>query len=234
MIVRWSTAVLLSLTIAAPAAGQVQPQPGSGDPRIQWINYVPQQVVLIEAAPGYQVTVQLAADEQIESIAVGDSSAWQVTASQTGDYLFVKPLQGGVSTNMTVITSSRLYAFDLAALSAPSYSMPYAVQFRYASDQPPAEKHISPAEIEGRYNLSGDHALRPSTIGDDGQHTYIEWPEGAALPAVYALDEHGRELLPNGAMRGDTYVVDSVHPRLIFRLDKNVARARRVSSEADD
>ncbi len=224
--------IILALLGAAPAMAQVQPQPGGGDPRIQWVDFVPEQVVLLEVAPGYQITVQLAADERIESIAVGDGSAWQVTASQSGDHLFVKPLQGGVATNMTVITSNRLYAFDLVPLSAPSYSMPYAVQFRYASDPPLAEEEAGAVSVAARYKLSGDRALRPAAISDDGQHTYIEWPREAALPAVYVLDEHGREVLPNGAMRGDAYVIDSVHSRLIFRLDRDVAHARRITPEA--
>jgi type IV secretion system protein VirB9 len=225
--------LVAGLLTAGPALGQVQPQPGSGDPRIQWIDYAPEQVVMLEVAPGYQITVQLAADERIESVAVGDSSAWQVTASANGDHLFVKPLQGGVPTNMTVITSNRLYAFDLVPLPAPSYSMPYAVQFRYASREAQAQEERGAPVLTARYKLSGDRELRPSAISDDGEHTYIEWPDDAALPAVYVLDEHGREVLPNGAMRGEAYVLDSVHSKLIFRLDKDVARARRIVPEAD-
>ncbi len=58
------------------------------------------------ARPGYQLAVEFGPDEQIENVAVGDSGAWQVTPNRRGDHLFVKPIQPGVSTNMTVVTNT--------------------------------------------------------------------------------------------------------------------------------
>ena len=52
------------------------------------------QVVPLEVAPGYQLMLEFAPDERIESVAVGDSGAWQVTPNRSGDRVFVKPLQG--------------------------------------------------------------------------------------------------------------------------------------------
>jgi type IV secretion system protein VirB9 len=212
--------------IASSAAAQVRPQPGAGDPHIQSVEYKADQVVLLEVAPGYQTTVELAPDEQIESIAVGDSAAWQVSADHSGDHLFIKPLQGGAGTNMTVVTSNRLYAFDLAPLPGPSASMAYTVRFRYAAQQAVVE--TGTATELGRYKTSGARALRPSAIDDDGIHTRIEWPPEASLPAIYAIDNEGRETLANGAMRDGVYIVDGVSQHLIFRIDKQIARADRV------
>jgi type IV secretion system protein VirB9 len=232
-----AAAGLLAIS-ATPAFAQVRPQPGAGDAHIQSIDYNADQVVMLETAPGYQLTVGLAADEQVQSVAVGDSADWQVSAGHNGDHLFVKALQGGVSTNMTVVTSTRTYVFDLVALSAPSPTMAYTVQFHYAppaegpqqaNDQSPsADTDIAAAAPEGRYVLHGDPALRPAAITDDGAHTYIEWPPGVALPATYIHDANGVETLANGEMRGGLYVVDSVHRQLIFRIDKHSARADRV------
>ena len=64
--------------LAAPLAAQVQPRPAGGDPRIQVVDYNDDQVVQLQATPGYQLTVEFGPDEQIESVAVGDSAAWQV------------------------------------------------------------------------------------------------------------------------------------------------------------
>ncbi len=112
---------------------------------MQMIDYRRDQVVQIEGAPGYQVLIALAPDERIENVALGDSSAWQAVASQSGNLLFVRPTQDGVSTNMTVITSARFYAFDLVpANGAP----PYEVRFRY------------PAEPDGNIFARGDRRPR--------------------------------------------------------------------------
>ena len=220
---------------AAPLAAQVQPQPGAGDPRIQVVDYDEDQVVLLQAAPGYQVTVEFGADERIENVAVGDGGAWQVTASRRGDFLFVKPIQAA-GTNMTVVTDARTCIVEQAPLSGPSAEMAYTIRFRYPGDEESVgQGGAAPDEapgvgtVEGRYRVSGDRALRPTGISDDGVHTYIEWPPDRALPAVYSVDERGGESLVNGMMRDDLFVIDSVAPRLVFRIDQHVARAVRVT-----
>lgn len=219
--------MLLAALVPAPLAAQVLPQPGAGDPRLQTVEYNADQVVQLRAAPGYQVTVELNPDERIESLAVGDADAWQVTANRRGDHFFVKPLRGGVATNMTLVTSVRLYAFDLVPGSAGE--MPYTLRFRY-----PGEGKIDLTEEDvaalgtGRYRVSGASALRPSAISDDGRRTFIEWPADVALPAVYAVNARGQEELVNGNMRDGLYVIDSVVPHLVFRIDSAVARAKRL------
>jgi type IV secretion system protein VirB9 len=219
---------------ALPATAQVRPQPGAGDPRLQTIDYAADRVVVLEVAAGYMLTVELAPDEQIENVALGDSGAWQVTANRRGDRLFIKPLQGGVSTNMTVITNARLYAIDLVPLGGPSPEMAYTVRFNYpeartgAGGGEEAADAEAEAPVDGRYRVSGARALQPSRIGDDGRHTYIEWPADRAIPAVYAVGENGEESLVNGMMRDDVFVIDSVVPRLLFRIDRQTARAVRV------
>jgi len=220
------TAALIAL---APAAAQVRPQPGDGDRRLQTVDYAPDQVVTLEAAPGYQLTVELAPDEQIENVAVGDSAAWQVTANRRGDRLFIKPLQSGVTTNMTVITNARVYAMDLVPLSGPSPEMAYTVRYRYpeAGEDAAADDGAEMA-LAGRYRLSGARRLRPSRIGDDGRQTFIEWPADRPLPAVYGIGADGQETLVNGMMRDEVFVIDSVVQRLVFRIDRDVAHARRV------
>jgi type IV secretion system protein VirB9 len=221
-------AAIIALTPAGLSA-QVRPTPGSGDPRIQTVLYDADQVVQLQGTPGFQIDVEFASDEAIENVAVGDSAAWQVTPNRRGDHLFVKPLMGGVTTNMTVVTSARTYFFELAPLSGGDQA--YTVRFRYPSAQAAADEAQASA-IEGRYRLSGAHALRPSRISDDGVHTYIEWPREASLPATYALNNQGQETLVNGGMRDGLFVIDGVSTRLVFRIDSNVARADRISERA--
>lgn len=221
--------LFLAATPITSLSAQVRPQPGPGDPRLQTIDYVADQVVLVEAALGYQVTIDLAPDEQVQSVAVGDSGSWQISADRAGNHLFLKPLRLPADTNMTVRTNVRLYAFDLAAVSSPSSNTPYLVRFRFPAIATLENgTELSGEEgIVGHYRLSGSVALRPAGISDDGERTTIEWPQNAALPAVYVVDSAGREAVANGYMRGEHYVIDSISPRLIFRLDKRSARATR-------
>ena len=220
----------LALAAAAPAAAQIRPQPGAGDPRIQVIDYDPNQVIQIQAAPGYQVTLEFGSDEQIENVAVGDSGAWQVSANRTGGHIFLKPLQP-IATNMTVVTSQRVYAFELVPLPGPSPDMAYWVRFRYPGATTRQQSATAELVLEGRYRLSGETSLRPSRMSDDGEHTYIQFPRDAAIPAIYSVDERGTESLVNGMMRDDVYVIDAVVQRLVFRIDQHVAHATRLQQQ---
>ena len=221
---------LLAL-VAAPAFAQVSPQSGGGDPHIQSVEYKADQVVLLQAAPGYQVSVEFAPDERIENVAVGESGAWQVTPNKRGDHLFIKALQAGVTTNLTVVTDARSYAFELQPLFGPLPNMAYTVRFTYPAPASAVVAGAAPTVEPGRYKLSGTRALRPSQIDDDGVHTYIVFPADKPLPAIFAIDEKGREMLVDGAMRDGQYVIDDVKPKLLFRLDKDYATAVRVKQK---
>jgi type IV secretion system protein VirB9 len=220
--------VLLLTPLAAQA--QVLPRPGLGNPHVQSVAYAEDQVVLLQAAPGYQLTVEFAADEQIENVAVGDGGAWQVTANKRGDRLFLKLLQPGVTTNMVVVTDARSYSFDLSPLSQPQPDMAYTVRFLYPS--PSQSANAAPEAQVGRYKLRGAKNLMPAGMHDDGVHTYIEWPADRSLPAIYAVNDQGKESLVNGMMRDGRIVIDSIQPRLVFRIDNSSATATRIVEKA--
>ncbi|MDT8760293.1 TrbG/VirB9 family P-type conjugative transfer protein [Sphingomonas psychrotolerans] len=216
----------------ASPAQEVPPLPelpgpaGTSGSQLRLVEFVPDQITRVQSAPGYQLMIELAPDEHIENVAVGDSGAWQVTANKRGDRLFVKPIQAGVTTNMIVVTDVRVYSFQLEPLFGPQPDMAYAIRFRYpapASDTPP---DAAPA---GNYKLGGDGALRPRGMHDDGVHTYIEWAADQALPAIYAVDGKGKESLVNGMMRDGRMVIDSIQRRLVFRIDGRHATAVRVA-----
>lgn len=226
-------AACMTLATAGPALAQYRPQPSSGDPRLQTIEYRNNQVVTLEVAPGYQLSVEFAPDERIESVGLGDSIAWMVSPTKRGNHLFIKAAQPGVSTNMTVVTDIRTYTFDLHPLPGPSETMAYTVRFSYP--EPPGTRmrvNTVAAAPDTRYRVSGDKKLRPSAISDDGIKTYIEWPADVAMPAIYAINDQGRETLVNGVVQDKMFVVDGVSQQLVFRIDKRAARAIRAKAGA--
>ncbi|MDP5278250.1 TrbG/VirB9 family P-type conjugative transfer protein [Sphingomonas sp. DG1-23] len=224
---------LFAVASASPAlAWQDMPgMPGATGTRVRNVDYVADQVVRIEAAAGYQLMLELAPDESIENVAVGDSGAWQVTANKRGNRLFIKPIQAGITTNMVVITDVRLYSFELVPLPGPQPDTAYSVRFRYPAPGSSGAPSKDAEPTAGRYKMGGDASLRPSGMHDDGVHTYIEWPEDRALPAIYAVDANGKEMLVNGMMRDGRMVIDSIQERLVFRVDKHRATAVRVAPD---
>ena len=204
--------------------------PGNANPHLQSVAYDPTQVVELDAAPGYELTVALSPDEQVQNVAIGDAGAWQVNVNHAGDHLFIKA-NAPVATNMTVITSVRVYNFDLYPVGQPMADTPYTVRFTYPDIAQPQSAiryvDVSPLRrAQSRYRISGDRSIRPDSVSSDGEHTYISWSRAKSIPAVYAISPTGEEVLANGGMRDDIYVVDGVPGELVFRIDNRTAKAK--------
>lgn len=224
---RWLSAALLAIALAGPLAAEVLPVPGQIDRRIQTVTFNAEDVIRLRVALGYQVSLQFAPDERIESVAVGDSGAWQVTPNRRGDLLSVKLIQATTRTDMVVVTDARTYTFLLDPADASAVDLPFVVRFRYPLEVVSPLPANQPA---ARYTLRGDRAVRPTSISDDGQSTTISWAATQRLPAVFAVGSDGQETLVNGLMRDGALVISSVASRLIFRLNKQVAQADRLVS----
>lgn len=211
-----------ALTLVAATA----PRAGPVDPHVQRIFYDPDDVVRLTGAVGWQITVFFAADERIENVSIGDATAWQVTPNKRAKILFLKPLSAKASTNMTVVTSQRRYAFDLAA--APrSARLPWTVRFDYPP--PIVEASIEPAApptppvLSFAYARAGDAGLLPQRVWDDGRQTYFEFAEDVPIPAIFAGGPGDDETLINVSNRGRVAVVQQVSPRFTLRTGKRVA-----------
>ncbi len=89
----------------------------------------------------------------------------------------------------------------------------------------------SAAPAMNTYRLKGAAMLRPIRIGDDGVHTYIQWSDDQPIPAVFAIDSRGSEQIVDGYMRGELFTIDRVYPRLVFRIDRDKAEARRTGPQ---
>lgn len=211
-----------------PSAG---PTPPANDPRLQTVQYDAGQIVQLKVAINFQATVIFGPGEQVDNVAIGDSDAWQATLNNQGDALFLKPLRSNGTTNMTVITDVRVYSFELSSAYAPGPDTPFTLRFLYPGalngDQSAARPGV------GRYRLSGARSLRPAAIDDDGVRTFIQWRAAQTLPAVFAIDDQGDEVLLDGHMREGRYVIDAVHRAMLFRLDGQVARAQRLRERAN-
>lgn len=213
---------------AAPALAQELP-PLSPDRRVQTVAWSQDGVIPLAMEPGSSLTVILSASERIANVTVGDATAFQVAVAGSGDSLFVKPLAPFAQTNMTVMTDARRYLFMLDSAGGPG--SPYVVQLSYPAATSPDQvaSTAQPASVlaEGAWKVTGDRNLRPLEIRDDGVKTYIQWAPDQALPAVFAIPASGGEEVVDGYMRDSVFVIDRVHPKLVFRIDNHTAIAKR-------
>lgn len=221
---------LLPILFLALTAG-VTPRPGPVDPHIQRVLYDPDQVVDLQGAIGWQIMIEFAPDERIENVSIGDSLSWQVTPNKRARGLFLKPLRRDGSTNMTVVTSQRRYAFNLSTGQRRETST-WVLQFDYPP--PPVElvrlrPTPPPPVLNFAYSRAGDPSVLPSRVWDDGRQTYFEFARTTAIPAIFAAGPGKREeSLVNVATRGRVQVVQQLGQQFVLRSGNHVATVARA------
>lgn len=227
---RFAAAAALAV-LATAASAQVAPSPGFDDPRLQTVAYDPSRPVRLVAFPDASLTVVLLPGEQIQRIAVSDPLAFEAHAIGANDSVSIRPLRADAAGTLLVDTAQRRYEFELA--TGNGLAAAYVVRFvggDVAASAPPARvQRAAPAEAAAAYRLSGERALMPTKIADDGTRTYLEWDAYQSLPAVFGIGYNGKEEVVDGYMRDGVFTIDRVYGELIFRIDDKRARARRVA-----
>jgi type IV secretion system protein VirB9 len=231
--------------------------PAQADERLVQHAYADNEVVRIDGRTGVQATIAFGKNEAIENVAVGNSQTWQITPNKRADLLFVKPLEASARTNMTVVTNRHTYFFDLVA--SPKARPLYMLRFTY-KDEPaeaapgvpgmprtagldpdeqalaagdPAALPTDPAALNFEWKRVGAPKLLPTRVYDDGNSTYLLWPEKSSVPAILVTNEKGDEGPVNYAVRGAMIVIDEVPDNIILRSGKasaELVNARPVAS----
>lgn len=225
--------------VAAPAAqATVRPEPSPADSRIQVVHYQPDEVVELRGEIGFATSIEFDPAERLETVAVGDARAWQVSANRAHSMLFIKPMLRHGPTNMTVLTSLRRYDFTLIALprAAGAHAAVFAVRFAYppppfhdavvlkpaAAPTPPPPTESEPRNA--RYSFQGSPELRPARVFDDGVLTVFEFAQDQDYPAIYAVEGDGKEAIMNFSVKPGRIIVDKVARAFVLRRGGLVAR----------
>ncbi len=201
--------------------------------------YNPHDVFKYTGYYGYQANIEFASDEQIESVSMGDSTAWQIIPS--GNRMFIKPIDHEATTNMTVITNKRTYYFELYAENAVDIrdpEMAFSIKFLYPDNdiENDSIRHVSSASVDPdlehpeilnfHYTMSGSDEIAPMQVYDDGEFTYMLFRDkNAEIPAIFAVDEDLEESMVNYRMSQVTknlVIIEQVYPKLSLRGGQKV------------
>lgn len=226
---RWITLPLL----LAASGGSAQELPPV-DPRIVTMPVKDAGLHHLRAAPDVTQTILFMPGERIASVILSDPALFFVNVAGTGDSLTLRATSPSALGVMSVRTNMRTYEFELMA--GPSRAAPAVVRLTRSSEYP-SDGGAPPMPIDTgdhfEYRLSGSKALRPTSISDDGRKTYIEWAGDRAMPATFTLGPTGMEQMVDGYVRGGVFTIDRVYEILIFRIDKEKAKARRQERGED-
>jgi len=162
--------------------------------------------------------------------------------------LIVKPIEAGLETDLIVPTDKRTYVVRLVSdptrfVSRLAFQYPDEDRAKWAAftaRQDEAKRNAEAVTEERRerdqkagalpmadntvdrlyldYKLSGDEHLRPDHVFDDGQHTYLIYPNDGRfreLPTLL-LVVNGKTELVNFRVDGPRYIVDRLFDKAIL------------------
>jgi len=213
------TGIVIGLNSATYAASL--PHHVAADHHVKVVQYDPNNVVMLNGRYGYQTQITFAANETVQSVSIGDSMAWQ--AVPVSNNLFIKPVAES-TTNMTVLTNLNSYNFQLDSSNTKT-SPTYKLQFTYLDggyDQvgnANAVGTFDPEKFNWKYSFTGDKALVPVEVFDNGQFTYFKFKEDgmSRLPSVFIVDKNRNESLVNYHMQGKYLVVNAIAKQFTLR-----------------
>ncbi len=219
--------VAMSNALAAPNG--VKGRPIALDSRIKTYIYSENEVFRLVVHYGYQTSIEFADGEEIQTISVGYSYAWQITP--VGRRLFIKPLEDNIATNMTILTNRRSYQFDIESRPltyAVDEELVYVVRFFFPdSDFDATRPQIAAIEVDPIpvvkpfnfcYTLTGPDKVAPVKIFDDGINTFFKLPDCNEVPK-FDLIENGVAIPQTPRRKGEYIILNSVahHYRLTFK-----------------
>ena len=199
-------ALLVALAVTAPvtALAEVYPSASRVDSRLRYTTYNPDQVYRLNATVLHACFIEFAKGEQMEKYYTGDSEAWEV--GKHANLVAIKPTKETSETNLIISTNrGRVYVFELAvAKNAPMYGIRFSYpeeerkQTRKKQLKQALDDSLDPARQGNRnyaYAGSGDTAIQPLEIFDNGSHTFMRFAESQRFPAVFATGLAGERLV---------------------------------------
>ena len=202
--------VLALALLNAPAVSRAQldAEPMPGDPRLVVFSYDPNNSYRVFTRPLASTHIELAPDERVKVLALGDSAGWMTAARD--NHVFIKPRYPNSSTSGTLITTRKTYQFVFRSTQENgrwyqrvSFQDPEELAIdanesdrRRLQQDPPAPAASEPVEPNGsrpyprlalasspehlnfNYEIVGTAAFRPISVFDDGATTFIQFRPG--------------------------------------------------------
>lgn len=233
------TFLLVLLCIGGPlSSSAIQlPRVIGSEKRFRVYVYNPNEVYRYIGHYMYQSYIEFEEDEKVQTISMGDSTAWQMVT--LGNKLFLKPIASYPETNMTLLTNKRTYHFELDAREASGVQdgdVLFYVKFMYpdeddktivmfntkkARDDYPDLTDLS--QYNFNYEFSGSQKIAPLKVFDDGEFTYMEFPEkNAEIPAIFMVNTEGYEALVNFRVVGEYLVIERVSGQFTLRSGNDI------------
>lgn len=221
------------------------------DTRLIEFVYRPNEMFTILTRPESVTNIQLSDDEELVTLAMGDTAQWVV--SNTQGHIFIKPVFPDLVTSATLVTTKRTYQLTLR--SSPidgkfyqqvTWHNPQLIAYR--NEQ--ARSRVAAAELDTKfrearmaatvvsedvsfeklnfeYSVSGKADFAPTTVFDDGKFTWLRLGNVQQMPAVFMINEDKDVELLNFTLRDNYIVIHRLVPGVLLKLGDQEVKITR-------
>ena len=215
----------------------------------------------IETSPRFLTAVILRPGEKLVAKAAGDTVRWVLgeTAQGAGPnqqvVVLIKPIRGGLRTNIVLTTDQRTYLIEAASRDGGAYTS--AVSWNYPQEQmqalaaAEAAKAAEEASVVAQpslpidqlhfgYKIAPVHGKpprwQPLRVFDDGTKTYIQFPVNMAAtdaPPLFLVGPGDKAELVNYRYINGYYVVDRLIDVAELRIGEKPQAIVRITRTGD-
>lgn len=200
----------------------------------------------INTKPGYVTDIVLGEGEEITYIGGGETVRWVFDVAKVGstNHVYVRPIRGGIDTNLIINTDKRTYRILLVATNwynpAVSWTFPLDEQKKLQFEnnlyiERGNRSYIaSPDTLDFKYKSKvakgGDKSFLPEQVFDNGSKTFIKLPKKVAsnnYPVLY-ITENKTSSLVNFRIKDDYIIIDRLFDKAQLVMDKQVVMIKRT------
>lgn len=214
--------------------------------------HVPGRIYEVHTAPGTHTTIELERGEVIQELVAGDTVTWLFSdtiggaGAEARPLVFIKPIMPKARTNLTIVTTKRLYQLDLISHPVGAYTT--QVSWRYPHQEFAQQTRQRPYQDDGTLSTKvaldtvafdyrietkrGDApAWKPVHVFHDGQKTYIRFPATVPVRPPLFVVRGGDTEIVNYRTQGHYYVVDTVVDVAELRLGQKRQTVVRLTRQ---
>lgn len=217
-------------------------------------DYEPNRLYQIYTKPERITDIALEVGENLISVAGGDSQRWSISESQSGKepqlrrHILVKPHHLGISNNLVITTDRRTYHIEIHSLDSVPYQA--SISWKYPASsiliggslKGGDGQKLTPMSGVGKGQLNFNYhfvaterpSWMPRRIFDDGNKTYIEFPESmqnTEAPIIYGLTAAKEQEVLNYRRYRNFYIIDHLIERVEVMIDQKAKTRVGIEKE---
>jgi type IV secretion system protein VirB9 len=188
---------------------------------------------------------------------LSDTLRWEITGdvwrTQDGkniQLVMIKPLETGLSTNMVLVTTRRIYQIMLTSTRdsyMPMVRFRYPMQIHFNTARTIEEERVQKEKEDEGYYLSYNYKITsgwwlsgwfspewtPTEVWDDGHKTYIRLPRGV-LQMEYPVVFEDSTYIVNYRVNENVMILDKLIKKATLRLNGKRVSIVKMKGEAED